>query len=125
MVLRGSSDRIAAHRRSLVLFANFKKLNHTGVLTHEIVLNHLISIDHPEKSERIIELIKLLKIYDAKIDEFYNATHIGGFTHRHFDGSHTPLQMWEKVKEALPDDTNFEDNQDRNFIRNEVLKKHK
>ena len=43
------------------LFANFKKLNHTGVLTHEIVLNHLLSIDHPEKSERIIELIKLLK----------------------------------------------------------------
>ncbi len=48
-------------------------------------------------------------IYDAKIDEFYNATHIGGFTHRHFDGSHTPLHMWEKVKEALPDDTNFEE----------------
>ena len=43
------------------LFANFKKINHTGVLTHEIVLNHLLSIDHPEKSERIIELIKLLK----------------------------------------------------------------
>ena len=43
------------------LFANFKRQNQTGVLTHEIVLNHLISIDHPEKSERIIELIKLLK----------------------------------------------------------------
>ena len=43
------------------LFANFKKRNHTAVLTHDIVLNHLISIDHPEKSERIIELIKLLE----------------------------------------------------------------
>ena len=43
------------------LFANSNKRNHTGVLTHDIVLNHLISIDHPEKSERIIELIKLLK----------------------------------------------------------------
>ena len=43
------------------LFANLKKHNQTGVLTHEILLNHLISIDHPEKSERIIELIKLLK----------------------------------------------------------------
>ena len=43
------------------LFANFNKRNQTGVLTHDIVLNHLISIDHPEKSERIIELIKLLE----------------------------------------------------------------
>ena len=43
------------------LFANFSKRNQTCVLTHGIVLNHLISIDHPEKSERIIELIKLLK----------------------------------------------------------------
>ena len=43
------------------LYANFNKRNHTGVLTHNIVLNHLISIDHPEKPERIIELIKLLK----------------------------------------------------------------
>ena len=43
------------------LFANFNKRNQTGVLTHDILLNHLISIDHPEKPERIIELIKLLK----------------------------------------------------------------
>ena len=44
-----------------ILFANLYKRNQTGVLTHEIVLKHLISINHPEKSERIIELIKLLK----------------------------------------------------------------
>ena len=48
-------------------------------------------------------------IYDDKIDKFYNETHIGGFTHRHFDGSHSPIQMWEKVKATLPDDTNFEE----------------
>ena len=48
-------------------------------------------------------------IYDSKIDKYYNETHIGGFTHRHFDGSHTPLQMWEKVKETLPNDTNIEE----------------
>ena len=30
-------------------------------------------------------------------------------THRHFDGSHSPIQMWEKVKATLPDDTNFEE----------------
>ena len=48
-------------------------------------------------------------IYDNKIDKFYNDTHIGGGTHRHFDGSHTPLQMWEKVKETLPNDSNLEE----------------
>ena len=48
-------------------------------------------------------------VYDAKIDQFYNQTHIGGYTHRHFDGSHTPAKMWEKVKEALPDDSNYEE----------------
>ena len=48
-------------------------------------------------------------IYDDKIDKFYNETHIGGFTHRHFDGSHGPIQMWDKVKATLPDDTNFEE----------------
>ena len=43
------------------LFANFNKKNQTVVLTHKIVLKHLISKNHPEKSERILELIKLLK----------------------------------------------------------------
>ena len=42
------------------LFANYNKLNQTGVLTHKILLKHLISPNHPEKSERILELIKLL-----------------------------------------------------------------
>jgi len=43
--------------------------------------------------------------YDIKIDEIYNASHIGGGYHRHFDESHTPLLMWEKVKETFPNDT--------------------
>ena len=43
------------------LFAKFNKKNQTVVLTHKIVLKHLISKNHPEKSERILELIKLLK----------------------------------------------------------------
>ena len=43
------------------LFANFNKKNQTVVLTHKIVLRHLISKNHPEKSERILKLIKLLK----------------------------------------------------------------
>lgn len=44
-------------------------------------------------------------IYDEAVDEVYNATHIGGgLLHRLFDGSHTPWEMWDKVKDALPDD---------------------
>ena len=53
-------------------------------------------------------------VYDDKIDQFYNETFIGGFTHRHFDGSHTPILMWEKVKDALPNDTNLDEF--RNYI---------
>ena len=37
-------------------------------------------------------------VYDAKFDQFYNQTHIGGYTHRHFDGSHTPAKVWKKLK---------------------------
>jgi hypothetical protein len=36
----------------------------------------------------------------------YNATHIGGgYLHRLFDGSHTLWGMWDKVRDALPDDS--------------------
>lgn len=48
-------------------------------------------------------------VYDDKIDQIYNTTHIGGPNHRLFDQSHSPLQMWEKVKEALPDDKRSEE----------------
>ena len=48
-------------------------------------------------------------IYDDKIDEIYNATHIGGPDHRMFDESHSPLMMWEKVKATLPDDYRTEE----------------
>lgn len=48
-------------------------------------------------------------IYDKKIDEYYINSGIGGYTHRHFDGSHTPTKMWEKVKETLPNDNSTEE----------------
>lgn len=45
-------------------------------------------------------------IYDAAADAVYNATRIGGgHLHRLFDGSHTLWGMWDKVREASPDDT--------------------
>ena len=48
-------------------------------------------------------------VYDDKIDEIYNATHIGGPNHRIFDESHSPILMWEKVKATLPDDYRTEE----------------
>lgn len=48
-------------------------------------------------------------LYDAKIDEIYNATHIGGGNHRLFDESHSPILMWEKVKATLPNDYRTEE----------------
>jgi len=71
----------------------------------------LFSVPFGKKVEKSLSKIidDKATIYDEKIDKFYNETHIGGFTHRHFDGSHTPHQMWEKVKETLPDDSNLEE----------------
>ena len=71
----------------------------------------LFSVPFGKKVEKSLSKIidDKATIYDQQIDKFYNETHIGGFTHRHFDGSHTPLQMWEKVKETLPNDSNFEE----------------
>ena len=76
-----------------------------------IGLAGLFSVPFGKKVEKYLSNIvdETPTIYDKKIDEFYNATHIGGYTHRHFDGSHTPIQMWEKVKEALPNDSNYEE----------------
>jgi hypothetical protein len=48
-------------------------------------------------------------LYDTKIDAIYNATRIGGPNHRIFDGSHSPVAMWEKIKDTLPDDTRTEE----------------
>lgn len=69
----------------------------------------LFSVPFGKKVEKSISNIVDDKptVYDQKIDQFYNETHIGGFTHRHFDASHTPIQMWEKVKETLPNDANI------------------
>ena len=71
----------------------------------------LFSVPFGKKIEKSISKIfdDKTTIYDEQIDKFYNETHIGGFTHRHFDGSHTPIQMWEKVKETLPNDSNVEE----------------
>jgi hypothetical protein len=49
----------------------------------------LFSIPYGKKIEKLFANIidEKATIYDDKIDQFYNSTHIGGYTHRHFDGS--------------------------------------
>ena len=48
-------------------------------------------------------------VYGKTIDKFYNETHIGGALHRLFDQSHSPIDMWEKVKVAVKDDTKLDE----------------
>ena len=47
--------------------------------------------------------------YDIKIDEIYNTTREGGGAHRHFDFSHTPIKMWEKVQATFSNDTRIDE----------------
>lgn len=45
-------------------------------------------------------------VYDKAVDAVYNSTHIGGgHLHRLLDGSHTLWGMWDKVRDASPNDT--------------------
>jgi hypothetical protein len=47
-------------------------------------------------------------VYDKAMDAFIREG-IGGQEHRLFDGGHTIKGSWEAVREALPDDTRFEE----------------
>ena len=44
-------------------------------------------------------------IYDKAMDAEYIKTHIGGPYHRLFDGGHSPVLAWEKVKNASETDS--------------------
>lgn len=44
-------------------------------------------------------------IYDKALDAEYLRTHIGGGTHRLFDGGHDIVNAWTRVKEASPNDS--------------------
>ena len=39
--------------------------------------------------------------YDKIMDQVYRETHIGGGTHRHFDGSHTFKGSYDKIKNTI------------------------
>jgi hypothetical protein len=66
-----------------------------------------LSTDFSKSIDRLTEWIteSAPTVYDRAADAIYNATHEGGKFHRIIDGSHSPVAMWEKVREALPDDT--------------------
>ena len=44
-------------------------------------------------------------VYDKALDREYLISHIGGGYHRLVDGGHDLFHAWERVKDALPDDT--------------------
>ena len=44
-------------------------------------------------------------IYDKAMDAEYIKSHIGGAYHRLFDGGHSPVNAWDKVKNASETDT--------------------
>lgn len=46
--------------------------------------------------------------FSKAMDAEYLRTHIGGGWHRLFDGGHTPLGAWRAIRQAAPNDTNFE-----------------
>lgn len=48
-------------------------------------------------------------VYDKAADAAYNATSVGGNNHRLFDGGHDITGAWERIKDALPDDTKAEE----------------
>jgi len=48
-------------------------------------------------------------VYDKAIDKFYNETGIASYLHRLFDHSHSPIMMWDKVKDTLPNDSNLDE----------------
>lgn len=44
-------------------------------------------------------------VYDKALDSEYLKSHIGGGDHRLFDNGHDIINAWDKVREALPDDS--------------------
>ena len=76
-----------------------------------IGLSGLLAVPYGKQLEKFFSNIieETPTVYDKAIDKFYNDTGIGSYLHRLFDNSHSPMLMWEKVKNTLPDDSNFEE----------------
>lgn len=48
-------------------------------------------------------------VYDKAMDAEYIRTHIGGGFHRLFDGGHDLVGAWKAARDALPNDTRFDE----------------
>ena len=88
-----------------------KKVKSTIINKTSIWYNNLLATDFHNGFEKWVG--KLINdtptAYDKTIDSNYIATHIGSWKHRLFDGSHTPHEMWDKVKSTFPDDSRLEE----------------
>lgn len=76
-----------------------------------IGLSGLLAVPYGKQLEKFFSNIieETPTVYDQAIDKFYNDTGIGSYLHRLFDNSHSPILMWEKVKNTLPNDSNFDE----------------
>ena len=79
--------------------------------TVSIVVSGLLSVPYGKQLEKFFSKIidETPTVYDKAIDKFYNETGIASYLHRLFDHSHSPIMMWEKVKETLPNDSNLDE----------------
>lgn len=79
--------------------------------TISITVSGLLAVPYGKQLEKFFSNIieETPTVYDKAIDKFYNDTGIGSYLHRLFDNSHSPILMWEKVKNTLPNDSNFEE----------------
>ena len=77
--------------------------------TISIAVSGLLAVPYGKQLEKFFSNIieETPTVYDKAIDKFYNDTGIGSYLHRLFDNSHSPILMWEKVKNTLPNDSNF------------------
>ena len=83
-----------------------KKLNAFSVL-----FSGLLAVPYGKQLERFFSNIidETPTIYDKTIDKFYNETGIASYLHRLFDHSHSPIMMWDKVKNTLPNGSNLDE----------------
>ena len=79
--------------------------------TASIAVSGLLAVPYGKQLEKFFSKIidETPTVYDKAIDKFYNETGIASYLHRLFDHSHSPIMMWEKVKETLPNDSNLDE----------------
>ena len=114
-----SSKRIRKSNGQAILIhveSAYKKLLSTGKKVANdapIFINAILASDFSQNMESWLgDMFNtgIPTVYDTAVDAFYNATHIGGgHLHRLFDESHTLWEMWDRIRDALPDDTSLQE----------------